>query len=108
MHYVGRAHARELAGKFPIGPGLFPLNTEFLHTPRYLEVENGLVQMAERIKEVRYAKKARWFSPADLRAPAQAELVEQQESATGAREVSWQFDRGVSNGQGWLLQGFIE
>jgi hypothetical protein len=30
------------------------------------------------------------------------------ESASGALNVLWQFDRGVYNGQGWLLQAFIE
>lgn len=102
MHYVGKAASAKLE------PGLYPLNTEFLHSLRYLDVQHGRVTMAPRMKELRYAKKARWLSPAELHAHADAEAVELAESATGALEPRWQFDRGVYNGQGWLLQAFIE
>lgn len=109
MHYVGRAHELELSGKFPIARRLFPLNTEFLHSVRYLDVgESGRVQLAARMKELRYAKKVRWFREDELRARAEAEVIEQVESPNGARIVLWQHDRGVYNGQGWLLQAFIE
>jgi hypothetical protein len=109
MHYVGRAYALESSGKFPIAAGLFPLGTEFLHTLRYLDVSAaGQVVMAARMKELRYAKKVRWFSDADLKAHVAAEIVDLDESASGALNVLWQFDRGVYNGQGWLLQAFIE
>jgi len=64
--------------------------------------------MAPRMKELRYTKKVRWLSPADLAAHAAAEATEQAESADGVVEFIWQFDRGIYNGQGWLLQGFIE
>jgi len=111
MHYVGRARVREQdrALPFPIEPGLFPLGTEFLHSVRYLDVKDGgEVTLAPRMKELRYAKKVRWMSPADLRAHAAAEVTEQTESADGALDIVWQHDRGVFNNQGWLLQGFIE
>src|SRR5262249_28286595 len=109
MRFVGRAREHENDGTFPIVAGLFPLGTEFLHSVRYLDVtSDGKVAMAPRMKELRYAKKVRWFSYADLKAKAAAEKIEQQESAIGAIEIIWQFDRGVYNGQGWLLQGFIE
>ncbi len=109
MRYVGRARAHESDAQFPIAPGLFPLGTEFLHSVRYLDVgDGGAVTMAARMKELRYTKKVRWFTARDLKAKAASEAVEQTESATGAREVLWEFDRGVYNGQGWLLQGFIE
>jgi hypothetical protein len=108
MHYVGRARAEEGAS-FPLEAGLFPLGTEFLHSVRYLDVAaDGEVTMAARMKELRYAKKVRWLSPADLRAHAAAEATEQNESADGVVTFLWQFDRGIYNGQGWLLQGFIE
>jgi len=109
MHYVGRANQEEQTGQFPIAVGLFPLNTEFLHSVRYLDIApDGAVAMAPRMKELRYAKKARWFGHADLKAHAASELVEQTESADGVVQMIWQFDRGVYNNQGWLLQGFIE
>jgi hypothetical protein len=109
MHYVGRARELENDGTLQLVPGLFPLNTEFLHSVRYLDVDaSGAVVMAPRMKELRYAKKVRWLSSADLAAHAAAEATEQNESPDGAVEFIWQFDRGIYNGQGWLLQGFIE
>jgi hypothetical protein len=60
------------------------------------------------MKELRYAKKLRWFSYRDLEAHAQKEIVEQRESADGALEILWEHDHGIWNGQGWLLSGFIE
>ena len=109
MHYLGRARVEQDGGTFPLEPGLLPLNTEFLHSVRYLDVDaRGAVAMAPRMKELRYTKKVRWLSPADLAAHAAAEATEQAESADGVVEFIWQFDRGIYNGQGWLLQGFIE
>jgi hypothetical protein len=76
---------------------------------RYLDVgAGGEVTMAARMKELRYMKKVRWLTPADLKAKAAADTVEQTESADGVMTFLWQFDRGIYNGQGWLLQGFIE
>jgi hypothetical protein len=109
MHYVGRAGALQDRGEFPLGPGLFPLGTEFLHSVRYIDVgARGQVAIAARMKELRYAKKVRWLTPADLKARAAAEVTEQAESADGVLQFLWQFDRGIYNDQGWLLQGFIE
>jgi hypothetical protein len=109
MRYVGRAATLGAEGPFPIAPGLFPLGTEFLHSVRYLDVtSDGAVVMAPRLKELRYAKKATWLDPQELKAHAAREKVEQNESTTGARRVLWEHDRGIYNGQGWLLQGFIE
>jgi hypothetical protein len=108
MRYVGRAGALEAELPAP-SPGLFPLGTEFLHSVRYLDLDaQGRVKMAARMKELRYAKKVRWFGPADLEAHAAKETVEQSESADGAHEILWEYDRGIYNGQGWLFQGFIE
>ncbi|WP_394844585.1 hypothetical protein LZC95_46970 [Pendulispora brunnea] len=109
MHWVGRASQEEQTGRFPIVAGLFPLGTEFLHSVRYLDVgPDGAVRMASRMKELRYAKKVRWFSVDDLRKHAASEIVEQAESPDGTLPVLWQFDRGIYNNQGWLFQGFIE
>ncbi|WP_394850203.1 hypothetical protein LZC95_22440 [Pendulispora brunnea] len=109
MHYVGRAREEERAGRLPIAVGLFPLNTEFLHSVRYLDVgPDGTVTMAPRMKELRYAKKARWLGYADLKRQAERETFEQEESLDGALSYLWQWDRGVDNDRGWLLAGFIE
>jgi phospholipase C len=109
MRYVGRAGIGEAERRFPIAPGLFPTGTEFLHSVRYLDVKKDrIVVMAPRMKELRYAKKVKWLGPEALRARSASEAIELKESATGARQVLWEHDRGVYNGQGWLLQGFIE
>jgi hypothetical protein len=108
MRWVGRAGSELAAGRAPIAVGLFPIGTELLHSLRYFDVRpNGTVTMAARMKELRYARKARWLGWADLRAEALREAAERRESRR-ARTVLWEGDRGVSNGQGWLLQGFIE
>jgi len=108
MSYVGAGHDATDDLLFPIAVGLFPLNTEFLHSVRYLDPESGTVHLAARMKELRYAKKVNFFSYADLKTHAMNEATEQAESADGSREPVWQFDRGMTNGQGWLYQGFIE
>jgi hypothetical protein len=109
MRYVGRAGVLSTERPFPISPGLFPLGTEFLHSVRYLDVnDEGAVVMAARMKELRYAKKVSWLDARDLKARAASEASELKESASGARHVLWEHDRGIDNGQGWLLQGFIE
>ena len=109
MHYAGLAGAEEDAGRFPIAPGLFPAGTEFFHTVRYLDVDaGGVVTMAPRMKEVRYAKKVAYLGYEALRGRAAADAREQAQSRDGSRHVNWQGERGVDNGQGWVFQGFIE
>ncbi len=109
MHYVGRAKELEKDGRFPIAMGLFPLQTEFLHTVRYLDIaKDGTVVMAPRMKELRYAKKVRWYSHELLRMHAMNDINEQLESPDGSLRVLWEGNRGIYNDQGWLYQGFIE
>jgi hypothetical protein len=108
MHYVGRAGA-EPARTFACVPGLFPLNTEFLHSVRYLDVgPDGAITPAPRMKELRYAKKVRWLSSPDLERMVAQENGEQAASPDGVVYFVPQADRGVYNGHGWLFQGFIE
>ncbi|HEX4445273.1 MAG TPA: hypothetical protein VH044_00995, partial [Polyangiaceae bacterium] len=112
LHFVGRAATRRLDGErlgFQAIPGLLPLNTEFLHSVRYLDVApDGAVRMAARMKELRYAKKVRWLSDAELARLVARENAEQSASPDGISYFVPQGDRGVYNGQGWLFQGFIE
>lgn len=108
MHYVGLAHEKEAGSPFPIGPGLFPIGTEFFHTVRYLDIgADGVVTMAPRMKEVRYARKVRWASYEISRINALREAQEQDESSDGTRVIHWASELGVST-RTWLLQGFIE
>jgi hypothetical protein len=111
MHFVGRVRLDPAPGFVPT-PGLFPLGTEFLHSVRYLDVGAGSegmqVRMAARMKELRYARKARWLSPSALAVLAAREKVEEAVSATGVTYFAAHGDEGVTNGRGWLFQGFIE
>jgi hypothetical protein len=103
MRYAGRT-----AG-LPIAPGLFPLGTEFVHSVRYLDVgDDGVVRMAARMKELRYAKKAKFLSYPELEKQAAADAREAAESPNGARRVIWRKEHGIDNGQGWFFQGYIE
>ena len=109
MQYVGRARGELLAGRFPIAPGLLPRNTEFLHSVRYLDVDGGgVVKMAARMKELRYARKIRFLSARELQTQAARESLEQRRSLDGVAHYGWELDQGAYNGQGWLFQGFIE
>jgi hypothetical protein len=108
MHYVGLAHEKETSAFFPIAPGLFPIGTEFFHTVRYLDVgPDGVVRLAPRMKEVRYAKKVRWASYEISRANVAREAQDQAESSNGTHEPHWANERGLFT-RTWLLQGFIE
>jgi hypothetical protein len=109
MHYAGKAGEAEAAGQFPIASGLFPLGTEFFHTVRYLDLDaSGVVTMAPRMKEVRYARKVSYLTYEALRGRAAADVREQARSRDGSRRINWQGERGIDNGQGWIFQGFIE
>jgi hypothetical protein len=109
VQYVGRARALEKAGQFPIAPGLFPLRTEFFHTVRYLDVgADGVVTMAPRMKEVRYARKAVFLTYEALKAHVDYEAKSTATNPDRTHGVEWFREVGVSNGLGWYYQGFIE
>ncbi|MCA9620218.1 MAG: hypothetical protein KC731_14450 [Myxococcales bacterium] len=108
MAYVGRARDAQALGELHLAAGLFPEGTELLHSVRYLDVDGDEVVMAPRFKELRYAKKTRWLTYADLELAFAAEERERRESPDRLELVHGDTERGVDNGQGWLYQGFIE
>jgi hypothetical protein len=109
MHFVGRAGQAEDKGGVPIAPGLYPVGTEFFHTVRYLDVgPGGTVVMAPRMKEVRYARKALWLSYAQIKQHTEYEASVTASSPLRTHGIEWYREQGVSNGQGWFYQGFIE
>ncbi len=63
-----RGLAKELlaTNEYLIAPGLYPKNTEFLHSVRYIDEEGQSIKMAPRMKELRYAKKTDWITYAEL------------------------------------------
>jgi len=110
MSYVGAAKALQDAGEAPLAAGLYPVGTEFLHTVRYVDIDDatGEVKMAPRMKEVRYMVKTRWQTYADRE---EGHLAEAKERADFPDRIAMFFgdvETGVTNGTGWRLQAFIE
>jgi hypothetical protein len=110
MHYVGRAKILQDVGKAPLAGGLYPLGTEFLHSVRYIDVNDktGKIAMAARMKELRYMIKTRWQTYADREEAALAEAKERDDFPDRIAQFDGDVETGISNGTGWRLQGFIE
>lgn len=109
MSYVGRARLEQAAGKLHLAAGLFPEGTEFLHSVRYLDLDGqGGVRLSPRFKELRYAIKKSWHSYSDLKEMALKEVREKAVNPERTRQFTGNAETGLSNGQGWIYQGFIE
>jgi len=107
--YVGAAKAEQEAGRLHLSAGLFPEETEFLHSVRYIDPDTkGGVGMANRMKELRYARKGGWVNEDALRNHVWREALEKLGSPDRLRRISGSPETGLSNGQGWFYQGFIE
>lgn len=109
MHYVGQARLAQQRGEAPLSGGSYPLGTEFLHSVRYIDVDDGNeVGMAARMKELRYARKVRWVSYFQHRELVADELKEAHDFPDRIEPVVGDIERGVSNRRGWRYSGFIE
>ena len=108
MHYVGRARLALEAGEVQLAAGLLPEGTELLHSVRYLDVKDGRVAMAARMKELRYARKVAWKTYSDLEQLAAREVREKRAFPDRVKQVYFDLEGGASNSQGWRYQGFIE
>ncbi|NTW36743.1 MAG: hypothetical protein HGB17_11540, partial [Syntrophobacteraceae bacterium] len=109
MTYVGDALALQQEGTVHLAAGLFPEGTEFLSTLRYLDITaEGCVQMARRMKEVRHLRKRKWLTYAELETLAMNEIKEKNDFPDRLRLPMGDVERGLSNGKGWVAQGFIE
>ena len=97
--YVGGASA------VPVKTMRYPEGTEFLHTVRYIGVDGDEIHHATRMKELRYMKKIRAYSLAQLRS---LYGNEHQEKAEGNLPRYVAARGGLDNGMGWLVSGFIE
>ena len=86
---------------------LYPQGTEFLHTVRYLGIgREGDIGVSRRMKEVRYMLKAQAMPKYAL-----AELYREEGYEKDAGYLPGYTrlgDRGLDNGMGWAVQGFIE
>ncbi|MFO1039472.1 MAG: hypothetical protein U1E45_21715 [Geminicoccaceae bacterium] len=109
MSWVGRARDEQAAGRLHLAALLFPEGTEFVHSVRYLDVAtDGTVHAAPRLKELRYMKKTGWRSYTTLLQEAQRETKEAAGNPDEPERFFGDVERGISNGKGWKLQGFIE
>jgi len=109
MSYVGEARLAQRKKQAPLSAGSYPLGTEFLHSVRYLDVnESGEVAMAARMKELRYARKVRWVTYFQHRELAADELKDAHDFPDRLEPVVGDIERGVSNRRGWRYSGFIE
>lgn len=109
MHYVGDALAAQNNGAVHLAAGLFPEGAEFLNTLRYVGVSDaGAIEMAPRMKEIRYARKFKWLTYAELETLALNEVKERDDFPDRLKLPIGNLEDGVSNGIGWALQGFIE
>ena len=110
MSYVGAAKVAFDKGEIKMAARMFPVDTEFLHSVRYLDVAaNGEnVQMAPRMKELRYSIKKGWRNYFDWRNLADDEFKERHDFPDRAKVVYGNMEEGVYAKHGWLYQGFIE
>jgi len=100
-HYLGDASG------VPLAKMLYPEGTEFLHTVRYIGVdEEGNIFNASRMKEVRYMKKHQFRSRESLASAYYAEAKDKHfEKLPQTRYLG---ERGIDNGFGWTINGYIE
>ncbi len=109
MTYVGDAGDGQADGDIQLAAGLFPEGTEFLNTLRYVDVsDEGRIEMANRMKEIRYARKIRWLTYAQLETLALNEIKARDDFPDRLKLPIGNMEDGVSNGVGWVFQGFIE
>ena len=109
MSYVGLAKKLQKDGELHLAAGLYPEGTEFLHSVRYIDVDDeGRNRLSARMKELRYAKKTKWLNYSQLRAQADQEVKEKDAFPDRLRTVLGNSETGVSNGKGWLYAGYIE
>lgn len=100
-HYVGDARS------IVIETQQFPTGTEFLHSVRYVGVdEGGQIHVPRRMKELRYMRKVNTLSRQKLESRYANERKEKRlgEVPNYVRRG----DEGFDNAYGWYLSGFIE
>ncbi|MDA3946793.1 MAG: hypothetical protein PF439_08960 [Helicobacteraceae bacterium] len=110
MRYVGLAKVLLVSNEYLIAPGLYPKNTEFLHSVRYIDVgeNNQSITMAPRMKELRYAKKKSWITYAELSNATLTDIKEKDAFPARLRTIIGNTEYGALNNIGWIYQGFIE
>lgn len=109
MSYVGQAKILQEQNKLELAAGLYPVGTEFLHSVRYIDIDQqGNAQIANRFKELRYGIKTNWNTYSQLNNAAVSEVKELRDFPERLRRIQGNPEAGMLNGLGWAYQGFIE
>lgn len=109
MSYVGHAKTLLESNEYLIAPGLYPKDTEFLHSVRYINIDaKGDIALAPRMKELRYGKKLFWYPYFQLSNAGMEDLKEKESSPDNVDTYVGDIERGLNNKIGWYYQGFIE
>ncbi len=108
MYYAGLARKRLEEGKIHLAARLYPEGTEFLHSVRYIGTDGNTIEMAPRMKELRYAKKKSWLTYADFDNDAKTDYYEQLNQPDAVTQYLGNIEDGLENRAGWIYQGFIE
>jgi hypothetical protein len=110
MRYVGKAKSLLTTNEYLIAPGLYPRYTEFLHSVRYIDMDENsdAIKMASRMKELRYGVKVNWNSYPQLSNATDAEIKEKDVFPDRLRTIIGNTEQGLKTGLGWVYQGFIE
>ncbi len=109
MSYVGLAKQKLEKGKLHIAPGLYPVQTEFLHSVRYIDIDkNNNIKIASRMKELRYGVKTSWLTYSDLEDMGRGILKEKYDFPDRTEQYIGDIEVGLNNKKGWYYQGFIE
>ncbi|MCK5921909.1 MAG: hypothetical protein KAG66_13270, partial [Methylococcales bacterium] len=100
-HYLGDASNQ------PLNRMLYPKDTEFLHSVRYIDIDaHGNIQPAPRMKELRYMRKHIHVTPQQLRS---AYYLERKEKLfENLPQTTFIGDKGIANNFGWTINGYIE
>lgn len=95
------------ANKIKIPSQQYPVNTEIMHSVRYVGVdEKGETYIPKRMKELRYMTKTKLLSREDIDHAYRQERKEKvDEQLPSFNRVK---DRGFNNKFGWIIQGYIE
>lgn len=113
MSYIGKAKQSLAEKKIHLAPGLFPENTEFLHSVRYIDWDDSAdhIGLSKRMKELRYAKKYSWSTYSEIERAAGAEAKESLANGTDESFIAnfrGDYEHGMKNEISWVYQGFIE
>lgn len=85
--------------------GVYPHDTEFLHSVRYIDPESRTL-IAQRMKELRYSRKVRYLGDTDIPRAYAAEVDEK--FRAHLPRFAGDGATGLVNGFGWRYQAFIE